>query len=189
VVGAILNRAEAQVLRLSSLYAVLDCSAEVRSPHLRAALALWRYAEASARLIFGSRLGVLAADVVLEALRARGPLTATAISALFGRHRSAEEIHGALQLLQDLGLVTRSAEAAGGRAPALWAACEGGEKSERSERPPPPWAFVRLFRAPVTATTLPLMPVIAPCGQATTLSCCRVPSSSSMFAAAKFSSR
>jgi hypothetical protein len=134
VVGAILNRAEAQVLRLSSLYAVLDCSAEVRSPHLRAALALWRYAEASARLIFGSRLGVLAADVVLEALRARGPLTATAISALFGRHRSAEEIHGALQLLQDLGLVTRSAEAAGGRAPALWAACESGEKSERSEK-------------------------------------------------------
>jgi len=121
------------VLRLSSLYAVLDSSAEVRPPHLRAALALWRYAEASARLIFGSRLGVPTADVVLEALRARGPLTATAISGVFGRHRPAEEIHQALALLQDRGLLTGSTEATGGRTVTIWTACEDGERSERGE--------------------------------------------------------
>jgi hypothetical protein len=31
---------EAQVLRLSALYAVLDCAEAIRPPHLRAALAL-----------------------------------------------------------------------------------------------------------------------------------------------------
>jgi len=55
-----------------------------------------------------------------RALRARGPLTATAISALFGRHRAAEEIHQALELLQDLGLLARPAEATGGRTLTIW---------------------------------------------------------------------
>jgi hypothetical protein len=133
MVGAILNRAEAQVLRLSTLYAVLDRSAAIRVPHLRAALALWDYAERSARRIFGRRLGVPLADVLLEALRARGPLTATAISGLFGRHRSAEELHQALDLLCDLGLVTSHVEATGGRSATLWAACDGCEANETSE--------------------------------------------------------
>jgi hypothetical protein len=133
MVGAILNRAEAQVLRFSTLYAVLDRSAEIGVAHLRAALALWDYAERSARRIFGRRLGVPLADGLFEALRARGPLTATAISGLFGRHRSAEELHQALWLLRDLGLVTRHTEATGGRSSSLWAACDGSETSEGSE--------------------------------------------------------
>jgi hypothetical protein len=133
MVGAILNRAEAQVLRLSTLYAVLDGSAEIRVAHLRAALALWDYAERSARRIFGRRLGVPLADVLLEALRARGPLTSTAISGLFGRHRSAEELHQALDLLRDLGLVASRVEATGGRSATLWAACVGRETDETSE--------------------------------------------------------
>ena len=133
MVGAILNRAEAQVLRLSTLYAVLDRSAEIRVAHLRAALALWDYAERSARRIFGRRLGVPLADVLLEALRARGPLTATAISGLFGRHRSAEELHQALDLLCDLGLVVRRTDQTGGRPVTLWVACAECETSETSE--------------------------------------------------------
>jgi hypothetical protein len=133
MVGAILNRAEAQVLRLSTLYAVLDRSADIRVPHLRAALALWDYAEQSARRIFGRRLGVPLADIVLEALRARGPLTTTAISGLFGRHRSAEDLHQALDLLRDLGLVASRVEATGGRSATLWAACVGRETDETSE--------------------------------------------------------
>jgi hypothetical protein len=133
MVGAILNRAEAQVLRLSTLYAVLDRSAAIGVAHLRAALALWDYAERSARRIFGRRLGMPLADVLLEALRARGPLTATAISGLFGRHRSAEELHQALDLLRDLGLVERRAEETGGRPATLWVACAECETNETSE--------------------------------------------------------
>jgi len=47
------SRAEAQVLRLSMLYALLDGSATIEVPHLRAALALWRYCDDSCRIIFG----------------------------------------------------------------------------------------------------------------------------------------
>jgi hypothetical protein len=130
MVGAILNRAEAQVLRLSTLYAVLDCAPAIRPPHLRAALSLWAYAERSARHIFGRRLGVPLADIILEALRARGPLTATAISALFARHRAAEEIHQALELLHELELIAPRRVPTGGRAATVWQATDTREEGE-----------------------------------------------------------
>jgi hypothetical protein len=78
MVGAIIGRAEAQVLRLSALYAVLDRSRMIRTPHLLAALAFWEYAEASARRIFGDRLGDHVAEVILDALRARRSTVAPA---------------------------------------------------------------------------------------------------------------
>jgi hypothetical protein len=133
LVGAILNRAEAQVLRLSTLYALLDRAPAIGVPHLRAALAVWDYAAASARRIFGPRLGVPLADVILEALRTQGPLSATAISALFARHRSAEEIHHALALLDRLGRARPATRATRGRPATHWAALDGGEKGEGGE--------------------------------------------------------
>jgi hypothetical protein len=45
--------AHAETLRLSLLYALLNGSDVIRVEHLRAALSLWRYCEASARRIFG----------------------------------------------------------------------------------------------------------------------------------------
>jgi hypothetical protein len=46
------SRAEAQVLRLSMVYALLDGTGTIDVPHLRAALAAWNYCDESARLIF-----------------------------------------------------------------------------------------------------------------------------------------
>src|SRR5262245_4367409 len=103
MVGAIICRAEAQGLRLSALYAVLDCSRMIRSPHLLAALAFWEYAEASARRIFGDRLEDHLAEVILDALRVRGPLTLTGLHATFGRHRSAADLAAALSRLEATG--------------------------------------------------------------------------------------
>ena len=51
--GAATQRAHAQTLRLSLLYALLDGSGLIRAEHLRAALAVWKYCEASAKRIFG----------------------------------------------------------------------------------------------------------------------------------------
>src|SRR5262249_2120710 len=73
LLGAIISRAEAQVLRLSVLYAVLDQPKVITVDHLKAALAIWEYCDASARIIFGNRLGDPTADRILEALRAAGP--------------------------------------------------------------------------------------------------------------------
>jgi hypothetical protein len=51
--GAVVGRAEAHTVRLAALYAVMDRSKTIELEHLAAALAFWRYAEASARYIFG----------------------------------------------------------------------------------------------------------------------------------------
>jgi len=56
LLGAITAQAEAQVLRLSCLYALLDATDTVDVSHLDAAYALGRYCEASARHIFGAVL-------------------------------------------------------------------------------------------------------------------------------------
>ena len=55
--GALLARAEAHVMRLSAIYCVLDGQNAIELDHLKAALALWQYAESSTRLIFGDSLG------------------------------------------------------------------------------------------------------------------------------------
>ncbi len=121
--GAVVSRAEAQVVRLAALYAVMDESYEIRREHLLAALALWDYAEQSARYIFGDATGDPVADQILEALRAAGKssMTRTDISNLFKRNRSAEQIDRALGALLKLGRVQRELDKdTGGRAAERW---------------------------------------------------------------------
>ena len=67
--GAATSRAEAHVLRLSVIYALLDGTVSIGVPHLLAALAVWDYCAASARWIFGERLGDPVAERILAALR------------------------------------------------------------------------------------------------------------------------
>jgi len=122
MVGGVIGRAEVQVLRLSILYAVLDGSTEVRTPHLLAALAVWEYAEASARRIFGDRLGDQVAEAILEALRVRGPQTLTGLHALFGRHRSAGELGAAVARLEGTGQARRVLKETEGRRAEVWEA-------------------------------------------------------------------
>ena len=72
LVGELIARGEAHALRFAALYAVLDAVREIRPPHLLAGLALWQYAEDSARCVFGDQLGDVEADEVLRKLRAAG---------------------------------------------------------------------------------------------------------------------
>jgi hypothetical protein len=121
--GAVTARAEAQVLRLSVLYALLDCSDVVRVEHLEAALAVWEYAERSARLIFGERIGDPTADRILEALRKTPDgMTDNDIYELFDHHKSADERARALTLLQECGRATPTVERTGGRPRTVWKA-------------------------------------------------------------------
>jgi hypothetical protein len=125
LVGAVLSRAEAQVLRLSVIYALLDKSEVIGVQHLRAALAVWEYCERSAVLIFGNRLGDPTADRILEALRNAGPggMAEKDIYDLFGGHKSANERMRALNLLLSLGLVkSESVGGTGGRPRTVWKA-------------------------------------------------------------------
>ena len=125
LLGALVGRAEAQVVRIATLYAALDGSVWIQVQHLRAALAVWRYAEESARLIFGGSLGDPAADETLEALTAHPEgLTRTAISEIFSRHLSATEIERALQALSAAGKARRQSIPTGGRPEERWYAVQ-----------------------------------------------------------------
>ena len=122
LLGAAISRAEAQVLRLSMIYALLDCSAVIRIEHLQAALAVWRYCEDSARYIFGHSLGDPVADKILEALRSRGPsgMTRTEIRDLFKRHLEQGQAAAAVASLQALGLARFEKEESDGRPVERW---------------------------------------------------------------------
>ncbi len=96
--GRVTARAEAQVFRLSVLYAAIDGAEVIQLPHLNAALAVWEYAQHSAKCIFGDATGDPTADRVLEALKF-GELTRTDISHLFQRNISSARITQALNLL------------------------------------------------------------------------------------------
>jgi hypothetical protein len=122
LLGAVVGRAEAQVLRLATLYAVMDESQTIEYEHLTAPLALWEYAEESARYIFGDATGDPVADSLMEALRAAGSdgLTRTEIRDHFGRHKSAERINQALGELLRLGRVRKTSEQTGGRSTQRW---------------------------------------------------------------------
>ena len=123
LVGALTARAEAQVLRLSCVYALLDCSPVIDVAHLRAALELWRYCDESAQLIFESGTGNKQADRILQALKVASQtgLTKTEISYnLFNRNVTRFELDEALRLIHRLKLGFRTEEKTTGRAVERW---------------------------------------------------------------------
>ena len=130
MVGALLGRAEVYVMRLACLYALLDESSVIQSQHMRAALALWSYAERSVEFVFGSSLGDPVADEVLRLLRAAGKagITRTEIRDFFGRNRSTDRICRALGLLQEhkLARSTSTQEKGSGRPVERWFAMGSG---------------------------------------------------------------
>ena len=119
LLGAILARAEAQVMRFACIYALLDVSPTVSPRHLKAALAVWDYSEASAQRIFGDRTGNPIADRILCALHTREGMTETEIRDLFGRHQS-RGIDQALDLLLQNGLSVPNVLTTSGRPSTVW---------------------------------------------------------------------
>ena len=130
--GAATSRAEAQVLRLSALYAALDCSAQVEVSHLRAALAVWDYCQASACRFFDGAPIDPTARRISEALSAApGGLTKLQIIGIFCGHVSKERIDLALQQLSTLGIIgSRQPPATGrGRPSTVWTPVGGAKNA------------------------------------------------------------
>ena len=102
-------------------YALLDQAEAVELHHLQAAHALWRYAFDFARLIFGRAELDPVAQVIIEALKT-GPKSASEISALFSRNKTAAEINAALASLQGRGRIFPVDEQSGkpGRPRQVW---------------------------------------------------------------------
>jgi hypothetical protein len=119
--GALLARAEAHVMRLAMIYALMDRSAVIQAPHLLAALALWVYVEKSVHHVFGDSLGDSVADDLLRLLRASpAGLTRNDLMNYFGRHLPSGRIGQALGLLLQQGLVRCEQQQTGGRPAERW---------------------------------------------------------------------
>jgi len=105
--GAVVSRSEAYVRRLATLYAVLDRTETVRVKHLLAGLAVWQYAEESARIIFADRTGDELADEVLALLEIVGAegLTASELHGHFSHNLSGRRLRGVLDELAEAGRV------------------------------------------------------------------------------------
>ncbi len=123
--GAATSRAEAQVLRLSAIYAALDYSSVIALSHLQAALAVWDYCSASAAMLFRTATGDAIVDRIRQALdEAQEGLTRKEIRALFHGHVSSERIDLALEELTYQGLVTNQIAPGKGRPATLWSGIE-----------------------------------------------------------------
>lgn len=120
--GAATARAEAHVVRLALIYALLDCSEQIAIEHLQAALAVWRYSADSAAWIFGDSLGDPTADEIWSAAKERpAGVTRTEISDMFSRNKKRREIERALGVLEDAGRLRRETrQAERGRHAEVW---------------------------------------------------------------------
>ena len=136
LVGAITGRAEAQVMRLAVIYALLDTKARkgpiIHVEHLRAALAVWDYCSRSVAYIFGEAVGDPVADAILAALQATpdGMKRSEIRADLLGRHTKAERLDIALSSLAAAGLAASHSVATSGRPAEIWCAVSAREGSE-----------------------------------------------------------
>lgn len=88
--GQVTDRAEAQVVRLSLLFAIMDLSRRIELKHIKAAKAVWDYSFKSAQWVFSDSPYSANGKRLLESLR-NGTLTLTQISHdVFNKH-----LHGA----------------------------------------------------------------------------------------------
>lgn len=131
LLGAVTGRAEAQVLRLSMVYALLDGTGTISERHLKAALALWRYCRSSAALIFGD----LAADPVeaqvLAAITGTPGISRKDLHRVLGGHTKAAVLNAVLARLRDAGKIRVERIETATKPADLWFPCELCELSEQ----------------------------------------------------------
>lgn len=119
IVGAITARAEPYVARLAMIYALLDNTNLIRPEHLRAALAVWRYCDASVRFLFAD---AGSGDPDAERLRSimsdypQG-MTRTEIREALKRNWSSKRTEDALAVLKAAGLAVVEVEPSSGVRP------------------------------------------------------------------------
>ena len=106
VAGSLLSRAEAQVMRMAMIYALLEQSTTIEDRHLTASLELWRYVEDSVVYVFGNRTGHAVADTIHDAIKiAPDGMTRTDIHKLFNRNKSKTDIDQGLRVLLEAALI------------------------------------------------------------------------------------
>jgi hypothetical protein len=123
------SRADAQVLRLALIYALLDGTDGIELPHLKAAIALWGYCRASAESLFASGTESLLAKRLLDVLRHR-PHSKTELHAVLHNHTPARRLDAELAELIARGLVGVDMSKTAGRSrTTFWSCTRAGSSS------------------------------------------------------------
>lgn len=117
--GEMTSRAQAQVTRLSMIYAMLDRADDIDTPHLEAALAAWHYAKESALLVFGDDLANPLANRIRALLEER-PHSRTDISKAFTNNLDKKRLDEALAALVEAGLAHCTTSNTNGRPVETW---------------------------------------------------------------------
>jgi hypothetical protein len=121
--GALSARAEAHVVRLALIYALIDGANTINPAHLNAALAVWDYAKRSATWALGDTAGDPIGEQLHAALTANPDgLTRTQIRDLFHRNQPAVTIDAALAALVHTHRAHRRRVTTGGRPADIWTA-------------------------------------------------------------------
>jgi len=122
--GQVTRRAAPYVRRLAMLYALLRGRRSIGIDDLSAALAAWRYAEDSARYIFGGFELSQLEHRILACLDGAGPagLSRTAVrhGAVRSNNTPGSKITAALVRLREAGMVRMRKQSTGGRQAELW---------------------------------------------------------------------
>jgi len=114
--GAMLARAEAHVVRLSALFALLAQAQEIGAEHLTSALALWEVVEASVRRVFADRTGNTTADRIRAGFLPGQRMALTEVrGTIFSNHITDGRLKDAIELLVALGDFRVEEEATKGR--------------------------------------------------------------------------
>jgi hypothetical protein len=128
MLGAATSRAEAQVRRIAAIYALMDERDEVRTQHLNAALAVWKFCADSAKYIFSARSAVGLDDKLRRILQAAPEgLTRTQISAALNHHHTADAISSALERLREKGIAAPRKQSTKGRTAERWVVVSKGK--------------------------------------------------------------
>ena len=133
--GALTARAEAHVIRLALIYALIDGDRQIRAAHLTAALALYDYAARSAAWALGDNSGDVLAEQIHAALAAAHPngLTRNQLHDLTHRNRPAKDLERALHALTAAGRATSQQIQTAGRPAQLWTTARAPSTSPRSQ--------------------------------------------------------
>lgn len=138
IVGAALGRGEAITLRLSMIAALLAGRQEIDEEDLRAAVDLWEYGAASARLIFGAATATPLEARILTAIQAAPGIGRSALNRALGGKVPARELVAALARLRDAGTIAPTITRTGGRPAETWAAVLPEEPGKDVRSPPDP---------------------------------------------------
>jgi hypothetical protein len=131
LVGAVINRAEAQVIRLSMIYALLEGEHMIDDMHIESALAVWEYCESSARFIFSGRDVDPNVNKLFSLVKEQGKIEATDVYKHFQNHITKEKMQKVIgELVSQQRIIVEQIQT-GGRPRTIFKIyqCEESEKS------------------------------------------------------------